>query len=44
MGFRLNVTGGAEQIALDEKSIKNVVLVPNQQLIPMQGRQISEFP
>lgn len=25
MGFRLNVTGGAEQIALDEKSIKNVV-------------------
>lgn len=25
MGFRLNVTGGADQIALDEKSIKNVV-------------------
>ena len=25
MGFRLKVTGGAEQIALDEKSIKNVV-------------------
>jgi len=25
MGFRLNVTGGTEQIALDEKSIKNVV-------------------
>lgn len=25
MGFRLNVTGGAEQIALDEKSIKNVI-------------------
>ena len=25
MGFRLNVSGGAEQIALDEKSIKNVI-------------------
>ncbi len=25
MGFRLNVTGGSDQIALDEKSIKNVV-------------------
>ena len=25
MGFRLNVTGGAEQIALDEKSIRNVI-------------------
>ena len=25
MGFRLSVTGGAEQIALNEKSIKNVV-------------------
>ena len=24
MGFRLSVTGGAEQIALDEKSIRNV--------------------
>ena len=25
MGFRLSVTGGAEQIALDEKSIRNVI-------------------
>ena len=25
MGFRLNVSGGAEQIDLDEKSIKNVI-------------------
>lgn len=25
MGFRLNVSGGAEKIALDEKSIKNVI-------------------
>lgn len=25
MGFRLNVTGGAQQVALREKSIKNVV-------------------
>ena len=40
MGFRLAVSGGAENINLDEKTIRKLRSVPIPQQIPTQGLQI----
>nr|WP_265336124.1 hypothetical protein [Roseburia inulinivorans] len=41
MGFRLAVSGGAESISLDERTIEKLVSVLILQQIPTQGQQIS---
>ena len=41
MGFRLAVSGGAENISLDERPSRKSVSVLIQQQIPTQGQQIS---